>query len=497
MSYHHDQPTPPPDRPVGGAADPGGHAHRAQSEAPFGLPVLAELPELAGLLQRLVDVDRLLAEAIDTMVLLADTGQVEAATGVGLDGWLTLVARRTGADVRMLGCAVRVCRRFPALHKAFAAGRISWAQLRAIALQTDRPPQHDDLALDAELADAIGRCEDAEPDALTQMVRWILAEHTPTVDEPTRPEQFEGFLHLQPRLDGTGGTLYGDLDPAAFALIDATTTPTTPPVAPTRDGFAGPTDPDRSRHAARTLGRHRLTNLLTRLAHHCPDPAGDDHAGRDDTGGDPGDGADDQLPAPTLLLRSELDTLLGHDQRPSQLLTTLAGGSVQLDAATARRLANHGGPLRLIVTDQGRVVGVGRKTAVPPGWLRDAVLAVHDTCTAPGCDRAALTAQIDHAIPWTAGGPTDIANCGPLCAHDNRHKERSGWRATGDPDGTRRWHHPRSGLTTTTHPASLRLRRTITDQRPRVRAGHPPSASGTHGPPRPPPPEQRPPDHPG
>jgi hypothetical protein len=479
MSEHDAAPT--PDRPAG-AGD-----HHPDGAAPFGLPVLAELPELAGLLRRLVDVDRLLAEVLDTMVGLADTGQVEAATGVGLDGWISLVARRTGADVRMLTCAVRVCRRFPALHRAFCAGRISWAQLRAVALQTDHVPQHHDLALDAEIADAITRCEDAEPDALARMVRWILAEHTAAVDEPARPDGSEGFLHLQPRLDGTGGTVYGDLDPLAFALVDAATAPGAPEVAPTRDGFAGSTGPEASRHAARSLGRRRLANLLARLAHRCPSEPGQDRAGADENR------TTAAMPTVTLLLRAELETLLGAGALPSQLLTTLAGGAVQVDSTTARRLADHGGPLRLIVTDRGRLVGVGRRTAVPPGWLRDALLGVHDTCTAPGCDRAALTAQIDHAIPWTSGGHTDVGNCAPLCGHDNHHKERAGWRATGQPDGTRRWHHPRTGLTTTTMP-------TTPHRIPgRLRSGtapssHPPGARPPTNPPRHPPPDLPPPE---
>jgi hypothetical protein len=97
---------------------------------------------------------------------------------------------------------------------------------------------------------------------------------------------------------------------------------------------------------------------------------------------------------------------------------------MHLDAHAARRLADAGAEIRLIVTDRGRIVGVGRQSRVPPGWLRDATLSLHDTCTAPGCDRAALSAHTDHAVPWDAGGHTDIGNCGPLCGHDNHTKER-------------------------------------------------------------------------
>jgi hypothetical protein len=451
-----------------GAAGEGGDS--GEGTAPFGLPVLAELPELTGLLEDLVAVDRLLARVLDTLVLLEDTGEVEAATGVGVGQWLSIVARRTGADVRMLRCAVRACRRLPSLYTGFRDGRLSWAQLRVVALKVDRAPQHTDLALDAKVADAIDTCRDAEPDALARMVGWAIAELTDPPDTPDKaPALGEGFLHLQPRLDGSGGSVFGDLDAYSFALLDAATAPTQPPeTGPTRTGFAGPTDPDQATHAARTLGRQRLARLLDRLTH--PDTAnpaerpdgsaagddGGDAGGRREGTGSGGGEPTGRAGAVKLLLRAELDTLLGDTHLPTQLLTTLAGGAMHLEANAARRLADAGVEVRLIVTDQGRVVGVGRQSRVPPGWLRDATLALHDTCTAPGCERAALTCHTDHAVPWDDGGHTDIGNCGPLCGHDNHHKERAGWKATGQPDGTRHWHHPRSGLKITTHPTTKR-----------------------------------------
>jgi hypothetical protein len=382
------------------------------------------------------------------------------------------VARRTGSDIRMLRCAVRACRRLPSLHKAISDRHISWSQARAVALKVDRVPLLDDAALDAAVADAIGACESAEPDALARMVAWAIDELRRTQQPEDRPDTLtrEGFLHLQPRLDGTGGTAYGDLDALSFSILDAVTAPTGPPdTAATRDRFAGPTDPDRARDAARITGRQRLDNLLRRLG--APDRvAATADAAKPAT--TDGDGDVQPLPPVHLLLRAELDTLLGDSGPAAQLLTTLAGGAMHVDASTAKKLTERGCSLRLIVTDHGQVVGVGRRTKAPPGWLRDAALALHDTCTAPGCDRPARTAQLDHAIPWTAGGHTDIANCGPLCGHDNHHKETSGWRARGRPDGTRHWHHPRTGLHTTTYPATKRPPRP--PRPPREPPGDPP-----------------------
>jgi hypothetical protein len=492
--------TPTPDhRPGDGGANgtPRHAGDDAASGAPFGLPVLAELPELARVLDGLVSVDRQLAEVLDILVLLQEDGTVESTTGVPMDQWLSIVARRTRGDVRMLRAAVRACRRLPSLHRGFGEGRISWAQLRTLAIQTEKASTVDDLALDAAVADAIFTCEDAHPDALAQMVGWAIESLRPPPDPAEEPKtEPEGFVALQPRLDGSGGRVFGELDALSFAILDSRTAPAKPPkVPPTRDGFGGATDPEAAAEAARVSGRERLANLISLLTHDCGDAAAsqadaapteltDDvvvtgaasdvpiFAGDDIVEGQQTAGR--RMPIDKLLLRAELDSLAGSSGLPSQLLTSLAGGVMHVDAATARRIAEHAPTLRLIITDRGRVVGVGRQTKAPPDWLRDATLAVHDTCTAPGCLRPALTAHTDHAIPWDDGGHTDLANCAPLCGHDNLSKERDGWTATGEADGTRRWHHPRTGLSVTTYPATRRPSARPTAEPSNRRCGGPP-----------------------
>jgi hypothetical protein len=164
-----------------------------------------------------------------------------------------------------------------------------------------------------------------------------------------------------------------------------------------------------------------------------------------------------------LLVRAELDTLLGHDHLPVELLTRLVGGRLRITAPAARRLLErYGARLRTILTDHGRVIGVGRATRIPPGYLRDAALAVHDTCTGPYCPRPARGAELDHAVPWHPTHPdqppghTDLDNLGPLCDTTNRAREAAGWRATQTTDGRRHWHHPRTGLSITTIPTTWR-----------------------------------------
>jgi hypothetical protein len=136
---------------------------------------------------------------------------------------------------------------------------------------------------------------------------------------------------------------------------------------------------------------------------------------------------------------------------------------LRLTTAAARRLLDHrGAELRTVIVDHGQVLGVGRASRVPPGWLRDATLAVHSTCTGPLCDRPALGADLDHARPWHPTHPdqlpggTDVDNLGPLCGATNRTKEAAGWHARQHRDGQRTWTHPRTGLQITSLPTTWR-----------------------------------------
>jgi hypothetical protein len=158
----------------------------------------------------------------------------------------------------------------------------------------------------------------------------------------------------------------------------------------------------------------------------------------------------------SYVVRLDVETLLRlAPDKAATLLTTMTGGKLWLAADTARRLADtHGTTLRLVIHDHNRIVGVGRKTEKVPGWLAEATLALHDTCTAPGCAVAARICDTDHAQPYSANGPTDIDNLAPLCATDNRAKEPDGWHCHQHPDGRRTWTHKPTGLTTTTIPAT-------------------------------------------
>jgi hypothetical protein len=441
---------------------------------PFGLPVLEEVPALATVLEQLRSADQLIARALEGILLLHDRADVLAITGVGLESWLMTIARRTRTDARMLLAAAEMLRRLPSLRAAFQAGQVSWAQVRAVALKARPLPTHLDDRVDAAVAAALDGAGGAEPDAVTRVIAWSLAAlHPDRTTQTERAESDREFLAMQPRLDGSGGRLWGELSATSWAVVDAALHPVKGPCGPADDDAARDAN-DASADAANAslpapdqdgnrpgdpTGRDRARRLVALLEATLPGAA----AGAG-TGGSGRDGAGSGAAAsrPQLLLRADLDMLLQRAETPATLLTTLLGGHARVSAATARRLLDErGADLRTVVLDDtGAVVGVGRRHRVAPGWLADAILALHDTCTAPGCLAAARTAQLDHARPWWPARPddlpgeTDVRQLAPLCPTHNRTKERDGWTVEQTTDGRRRWIHPRSGLTTETLPAT-------------------------------------------
>ncbi len=431
--------------PAATATTPDGGCTCAAGAADRSIPDgAAEVPLLADVLAAARQVDRTVARLLDGLMELDEHQLAEVLTGLPLEQWLAIVGRRTRSDRRMLLTACEVLRRLPSLRQAFLVdGTVSWAQTRTMVLQVHRLPRRFDDAIDASVAATIRACAQDDPDTLASAVSRALRslDDTPEASPAMSPPPVEDFLAIQPRLDGSGGQLFGELGPVGLAIVDAALTPS----------------PDQLRDRAGVARGATARGRARRLVELCDGAL---------AGGD--DGVAAATPAtgsrPQLVLRVELGTLLDRGQLAGELLTRLTGGKLWVDAQTARDLvAARGADLRTVILDDtGAVVGVGRRTRVPPDWLRDATLALHDTCTAPGCLRPARSSDVDHARPWhpTArgrpGGRTDIDQLAPLCRTHNRTKESAGWQVEQQPDGTRRWHHPGLGLTARSRPATWR-----------------------------------------
>jgi hypothetical protein len=68
------------------------------------------------------------------------------------------------------------------------------------------------------------------------------------------------------------------------------------------------------------------------------------------------------------------------------------------------------------------------------------------TCSFPGCRRPARRCDLDHTVPYDAGGATCECNLAPLCRRHHQAKQAPGWTLTQDQPGVMTWRTP-SGRT--------------------------------------------------
>ncbi|MEB4615743.1 HNH endonuclease signature motif containing protein [Leucobacter sp. M11] len=101
-----------------------------------------------------------------------------------------------------------------------------------------------------------------------------------------------------------------------------------------------------------------------------------------------------------------------------------------LDDETARRVGLGLGQFRALFTDDaGAILNVGRNAYAPPQGLRRFTELRDQHCRFPGCERPAVRCDLDHSVPWDAGGDTAHGNLAFLCRTHHTLKGR------GDPGG--------------------------------------------------------------
>jgi hypothetical protein len=90
---------------------------------------------------------------------------------------------------------------------------------------------------------------------------------------------------------------------------------------------------------------------------------------------------------------------------------------------------------------EGRVIGMGRITRVPPPWLLRQVRYRDGGCRFPGCGTKAFT-QAHHIVFWRDGGSTDLDNLATLCSWHHKLVHEYGWWIKGSAQGDLRWYRP-------------------------------------------------------
>ena len=139
----------------------------------------------------------------------------------------------------------------------------------------------------------------------------------------------------------------------------------------------------------------------------------------------------------TVEITIPVTTLTGLDDGPA-----LLAGHGPIDPDTARRLAaNTTGWERLFLhPDTRALLTIDHYT--PTAAQRRYLHARDKTCRVPGCDIKATHCDLDHTVPYSTGGVTDVENLNCLCEQHHMLKHHAPWR----------WHNLGHGRTRITSP---------------------------------------------
>lgn len=156
---------------------------------------------------------------------------------------------------------------------------------------------------------------------------------------------------------------------------------------------------------------------------------------------------------------------LSESPAADELPGSVDGSPISPDVA--RQLVGSGGDtIYRLLTDPatGEVLDHVATTYTIGARMRHALVARWRYCTAPGCDRPAAKAELDHIEPFNhrhpaRGGPTTMENLHPLCKHHHQLKTQGVFRLRREPrTGVLTWTLP-GGTTARTHPPGSVLHR--------------------------------------
>lgn len=156
----------------------------------------------------------------------------------------------------------------------------------------------------------------------------------------------------------------------------------------------------------------------------------------------------------------DLAAWLGSDAATRWCLTVTGPDGAALAHACAPRRPAAGQPVirwaadlrrRLHILERG-TCDHARASAgyVPPERLRHLVRVRQRCCSFRGCRRAARRCDLDHTVPFEAGGLTCECNLAPLCRRHHRAKQVPGWHLTQSQPGVMTWRLPSGRIYETT-----------------------------------------------
>jgi hypothetical protein len=113
---------------------------------------------------------------------------------------------------------------------------------------------------------------------------------------------------------------------------------------------------------------------------------------------------------------------------------------IPVDPANVARLVCDSWLVRVILSAEGEVLDLGRRTRLFSAAQRKALLIEHGGCAV--CGAAPQWCDIHHLDPWQPEGETNKANGLPLCRIDHTRVHEHGWQLSRTPAGQWMIHPP-------------------------------------------------------
>ena len=393
------------------------------------------LAEMAGAqrAERVAVARRLLAAGRLCQLRMADVDDADRLQWC-IDNW-EAVAAEVGAELGIsrgrassqMNYGVELLERLPALAAVFAAGEVDFRVIATVVFRTGLITDPAVLAgIDAALAVRAPRWNAHSRARVADLVDWWVRAADPAAVRLTRSAEADRHIEFGPTRDGMT-EFWGALRAPEAAALDRRLDQLIATVC---------------RADPRTKPQKRADALIALSAGQTAMPC--ECGGQDCPARDTGCDIAAAAPAPIVIhLLAEAATITGDSDAPAYL-----PGHGAIPAADVRTLA-----ARAQLRPLARPQDLRAEPRYHPSVALAAFVKARDlSCRFPGCDKPAELCDIDHTIPWSAGGPTHPSNLKLLCRL--HHLTKTFWTAWHDvqqPDGTVTWTSP-SGRTYTTTP---------------------------------------------
>jgi hypothetical protein len=427
------------------------------------------------------------ARRLAAIAELYERRQIPVENGQGrelwrIDPWEAVAAEvaaaqgiTSAAAGAQLHSAICLHERLPKVEALFATGAISYRTVHLIVARTLLALESDILAaIDAELADALTTWGPLSLNKTEQAIDALVERHDPGARRRTETAVRSRYIDVEHR--GGIASVSGEVHSTDATLLDRRLTALAHTVCGNdprtidqlRADALGALAAGHSTLACACgtsdCGKVETPVAASVVVHVVAEAAAFDDPGMPDLNGEgPGDGGPEIVRDP---------------QRFAELIREAAGprplpqpSTVSVHNPTPKPGVALGGPVipAEILADLARRGAVQLRPLVhpcdsppepryrPSAALADFVRCRDLTCRFPGCDRPADLSDIDHTIPYDAGGLTHASNLKCLCR--KHHLLKTFWTAWRDeqlPDGTVVWTSP-SGHTYRTVPGSRLL----------------------------------------